>query len=103
MADARQDVSPRIAIDAMGGDIGPAVIVGGMARALRKDKSLHFDLFGEGRALLFRDGAVWEATWRREGENVLARVVGADGQPIPIDFGQTWVQIVPDDMAVTWE
>ena len=46
MADARQDVSPRIAIDAMGGDIGPAVIVGGMARALRKDKSLHFDLFG---------------------------------------------------------
>jgi phosphate acyltransferase len=40
-------VSPRIAIDAMGGDIGPAVIVAGMARARRKDRSLSFELFGD--------------------------------------------------------
>ena len=41
------DVSPRIAIDAMGGDIGPAVMVAGMARARRKDRALRFDLFGD--------------------------------------------------------
>jgi glycerol-3-phosphate acyltransferase PlsX len=40
-------VSPRIAIDAMGGDIGPAVIVAGMARARRKDRSLTFELYGD--------------------------------------------------------
>jgi glycerol-3-phosphate acyltransferase PlsX len=40
-------LSPRIAIDAMGGDIGPAVIVAGMARARRRDPSLQFDLFGD--------------------------------------------------------
>ena len=40
-------VSPRIAIDAMGGDIGPAVILAGMARARRKDRALAFDLFGD--------------------------------------------------------
>ena len=40
-------VSPRIAIDAMGGDIGPAVMIAGMARARRKDRSLRFDLFGD--------------------------------------------------------
>jgi glycerol-3-phosphate acyltransferase PlsX len=40
-------VSPRIAIDAMGGDIGPAVIIAGMARARRKDRALKFDLFGD--------------------------------------------------------
>ncbi|MCL6741921.1 phosphate acyltransferase PlsX [Sphingomonas sp. RB56-2] len=40
-------VSPRIAIDAMGGDIGPAVIIAGMARARRKDRSLRFELFGD--------------------------------------------------------
>ncbi|MEA1072724.1 phosphate acyltransferase PlsX [Sphingomonas sp. LY29] len=40
-------LSPRIAIDAMGGDIGPTVIVGGMARARRKDRSLSFDLYGD--------------------------------------------------------
>ncbi|HEU0310633.1 MAG TPA: phosphate acyltransferase PlsX [Sphingomicrobium sp.] len=41
------DVSPRIAIDAMGGDIGPAVMVAGMARARRKDRALRFELFGD--------------------------------------------------------
>ena len=41
------NVSPRIAIDAMGGDIGPAAIVAGMARARRKDKKLRFDLYGD--------------------------------------------------------
>jgi phosphate acyltransferase len=40
-------VSPRIAIDAMGGDIGPAVMVAGMARARRKDRTLRFELFGD--------------------------------------------------------
>jgi glycerol-3-phosphate acyltransferase PlsX len=39
--------SPRIAIDAMGGDTGPAVMIAGMARARRKDKSLLFDLYGD--------------------------------------------------------
>ena len=41
------DVSPRIAIDAMGGDIGPAVIIAGMARARRKDRALRFDVYGD--------------------------------------------------------
>ena len=41
------DVSPRIAIDAMGGDIGPAVMVAGMARARRKDRALCFDVYGD--------------------------------------------------------
>ena len=41
------DVSPRIAIDAMGGDIGPAVMVAGMARARRKDRALRFELYGD--------------------------------------------------------
>jgi glycerol-3-phosphate acyltransferase PlsX len=40
-------VSPRIAIDAMGGDIGPAVMIAGMARARRKDRALRFELFGD--------------------------------------------------------
>lgn len=38
---------PRIAIDAMGGDIGPAAIVAGTAAARRKDRALRFHLFGD--------------------------------------------------------
>ena len=42
-----RSVNPRIAIDAMGGDVGPAVIVAGMARARRKDRALRFELYGD--------------------------------------------------------
>jgi glycerol-3-phosphate acyltransferase PlsX len=39
--------SPRIAIDAMGGDVGPAVIVAGAARAHSERGDLCFVLFGD--------------------------------------------------------
>ena len=39
--------SPRIAIDAMGGDTGPAAMVAGMARARRKHSDVCFELFGD--------------------------------------------------------
>jgi len=38
---------PRIAIDAMGGDSGPAAMIGGASRALRKDGSLRFTFYGD--------------------------------------------------------
>ncbi len=41
------DAGPRIAIDAMGGDGGPAMMVAGAARARRRDPTLNFLFFGE--------------------------------------------------------
>ena len=41
------NASTRIAIDAMGGDGGPAAMLGGMARAHRKNSQLRFELFGD--------------------------------------------------------
>jgi glycerol-3-phosphate acyltransferase PlsX len=38
---------PRIAIDAMGGDVGPAVMLAGAARAFRRRPDLTFLLFGD--------------------------------------------------------
>lgn len=42
---------PRIAIDAMGGDIGPQVMLAGAARAFRRRPDLSFILFGDEPAL----------------------------------------------------
>lgn len=67
------------------------------------NRSLHYDLRGEERGILFRDSRFWETTWRREGENALVRIVGADGEPIPLKPGQSWVQIVAETMEVTWQ
>ena len=41
------NAGPRIAIDAMGGDTGPAAIIAGVARARRKDSTLQFIVFGD--------------------------------------------------------
>ena len=38
---------PYIAIDAMGGDVGPAAMVAGVAVASRSDRSLSFQLYGD--------------------------------------------------------
>jgi glycerol-3-phosphate acyltransferase PlsX len=42
---------PRIAIDAMGGDVGPEVMLAGAARAWRRRQDLSFLLFGDESAL----------------------------------------------------
>jgi phosphate acyltransferase len=41
------NASPRIAVDAMGGDTGPAAMVGGMVRARRKHPGVCFEVFGD--------------------------------------------------------
>src|SRR5690348_16869802 len=38
---------PRIAIDAMGGDTGPAAMIAGASRALKKDAALQFTFYGD--------------------------------------------------------
>ena len=43
--------APRIAIDAMGGDIGPAVMVAGAALAHKERSDLSFSLFGDEQAI----------------------------------------------------
>ena len=40
-------VAPRIAIDAMGGDGGPAAMLAGASRALKRDPSLQFTFYGD--------------------------------------------------------
>ena len=42
---------PRIAVDAMGGDVGPEVMLAGAARAFRRRQDLSFLLFGDELAL----------------------------------------------------
>jgi phosphate acyltransferase len=41
------EAGPKIAIDAMGGDNGPAAIVAGVARAHRRDAELRFVIYGD--------------------------------------------------------
>ena len=48
---------PRIAIDAMGGDAGPAAMIAGAARAVKKDPTLQFTFYGDQRQVEQQIGA----------------------------------------------
>ena len=48
---------PRIAIDAMGGDSGPAAMIAGASRALKKDPTLQFIFYGDQRQVEIQIGA----------------------------------------------
>lgn len=64
--------SPRIAIDAMGGDVGPGVTVAGAAIALKRDPRLSFTLFGS-------EPAIRAELARRPALGPRVTLVGVDG------------------------
>ncbi|MBW3536269.1 MAG: DUF3048 domain-containing protein [Actinobacteria bacterium] len=54
-------------------------------------------LVGEGRALVFRDGMVFEGVWSKGSPEAITEYKTADGQPLALNPGQTWVELARDD------
>lgn len=63
--------SPRIAIDAMGGDLGPPVMIAGAAIALKRRDDLRFLFFGD-------EGAIRAEVDRHAGLAAVAEIVHSD-------------------------
>ena len=59
--------------------------------------STEIQIWGEGPALIFRDGRRYEATWHRNQREHLLTFTDAAGEPVPLAIGNTWFQMVPDD------
>jgi Protein of unknown function (DUF3048) N-terminal domain/Protein of unknown function (DUF3048) C-terminal domain len=57
---------------------------------------------GRGRAWLLRDGQVVTGTWRRASAAQPLRVLGQDGQPLPLRPGRTWVELLPASQPPTF-
>ena len=56
---------------------------------------------GTGRALVFREGRVVEATWSKKYQVAPTRLLDASGKEIPLVTGRTFFQIVPIGTKVT--
>ena len=55
---------------------------------------------GKGRALIFRDGQVFEGQWSRgKASDVTSYTI--DGQPASFAAGQVWVALIGRDRPVT--
>ena len=70
-----------------------------------RHQSVQIQLWGSGSAAVSRDGQRYDVTWHREGRNDLLTFTDADGNPFPLQIGNTWVQLVPtwydDPVSVT--
>lgn len=67
--------------------------------------SVQIQLWGSGTGFILRDGQQFPVTWHRDGRNDLLTFTDADGNPFPLQIGNTWVQLVPtwytDPVTVT--
>ena len=57
--------------------------------------SVQIQLWGSGQGVILRDGQVFDVTWRREAPGDMLTFTGPDGNPFPLQIGNTWVQLVP--------
>jgi len=57
--------------------------------------SIEIQLWGSGPAVVFRDGQRYDVTWQRVGRNDQLTFTDAQGNPFPLQIGQSWIQIVP--------
>lgn len=64
-------------------------------------KGVDITLYGFGDLRVFRDGEVYEGTWRADPENP-PRWLGPGEVVIPLKPGQSWVQVVRDLTEITY-
>ncbi|HCJ52103.1 MAG: hypothetical protein A2898_04835 [Candidatus Kerfeldbacteria bacterium RIFCSPLOWO2_01_FULL_48_11] len=57
---------------------------------------------GEGRVLVFRDGAVIEGTWRKDSSDARTEFFDSTNTAIELNAGTIWVEVVPSDREVTY-
>ncbi|MCJ7548709.1 MAG: DUF3048 C-terminal domain-containing protein, partial [Anaerolineae bacterium] len=59
--------------------------------------SIEIQIWGQGTALIFRDGQMYGGLWRREARNDMLTFYYGDGSPLPLKPGNSWIQIAPLD------
>jgi Protein of unknown function (DUF3048) N-terminal domain/Protein of unknown function (DUF3048) C-terminal domain len=52
-------------------------------------------LTGTGRVWVLRDAKVVAGTWRRDDAGSPVELLGADGKPVPLHPGRTWIELLP--------
>jgi hypothetical protein len=57
--------------------------------------STEHHLEGEGRAIILRDGRAFEGLWRRAERHDLLTFVSEAGEPLPLQIGNSWIQVIP--------
>ncbi|MDA8166413.1 MAG: DUF3048 domain-containing protein [Actinomycetota bacterium] len=67
------------------------------------NRGLEFAMTGSGKVEIFRDGQAISGQWQRAAKNAVTTYIDASGAVIPLDVGQTWIEVVPLDFQASWK
>ncbi|MCB9006136.1 MAG: DUF3048 domain-containing protein [Ardenticatenaceae bacterium] len=59
------------------------------------DWPLEIQIWGQGSAIILRDGKQYPVTWLRENRSGMFTFVDAEGEVVPLQIGNTWFQVLP--------
>lgn len=65
--------------------------------------SIGLNLFGSGRALIFRNGLGYEGMWQNNSGGDMLRFFDGEGREIALKPGKSWVSIVPITYAIAYQ
>jgi hypothetical protein len=57
--------------------------------------SVQIQMWGSGTGVVLRDGQQYPVRWVRNGRNDLLTFTDANGNPFPLQIGNSWVQLIP--------
>lgn len=72
-------------------------------RVVDSEGRLDVQTIGTGLAEVFQLGQGLEASWRKQARDSWTAFVGADGKPVPLAVGNTWVQMVAEGTKIEIE
>ncbi len=56
---------------------------------------LEIQIWGQGSAIILRDGKQYPVTWLRENRSDMFTFVDAEGNVVPLQIGNSWFQVLP--------
>ncbi|PIS42971.1 MAG: DUF3048 domain-containing protein [Candidatus Kerfeldbacteria bacterium CG08_land_8_20_14_0_20_40_16] len=79
------------------------VIVQYVKTRLADTSRLSMEAIGEGGALVFQDGEMINATWKKENREARTIFYNSTGEEIKLNSGPTWIEVVPTDRSVEYD
>lgn len=92
--------------DREGGQLQPKVVIAlrvSMSHAFEDGNREQITTTGTGQGYIFQNGTVHEVTWSKADPKSPLVFTGADGEPVPLIRGQTWVTALSAERNVSWQ
>lgn len=93
--------------DRENGRLAPNVVVAlkvNMVTVLEDGYRQSIETTGKGTAYVFQNGTVTECTWQKDSRAAPLQLITADGKPLPLVRGQTWIGAIPNGQgSVAWK